>query len=186
MHYHQVHVYGRLILREHYIPNKYIDIGDGVTQLIITDRNTTIESVVLVDSQHVDLINKYQWSFDKKQYVVSSRGKIHRIVLGLENPKTFVDHIDGNKLNNLSRNLRIATNAENQMNKKSQAGSTSSFKGVSFAGKTCKSRPYRATIFVNGKQQFLGYHATEEQAALAYNEAAKQYFGEYARLNAVL
>ena len=45
------------------------------------------------------------------------------------------------------------------------------------------SRPWQARIHVKHKPIFLGYFSTIEEAAMAYDEAARKYFGDFARLN---
>lgn len=104
---------------------------------------------------------------------------MHRVVMRVTDTKVHVDHIDLNTLNNTSSNLRTCTHSENLHNQ----GARNSFmlKGVS----KLPSGKYWAKIGVGGGQMYLGTHKTPEAAALAYNEAAKKYHGEFARLNEV-
>lgn len=98
-----------------------------------------------------------------------------------------VDHIDRDKSNNRWSNLRIATNSQNHINKEKQKNNTSGFKGVGFQkNRKHLKTPWRVRIKVNKKEIYLGHFSTPEKAALAYNEAAIKYFGEYARLNEVI
>jgi len=92
-----------------------------------------------------------------------------------------VDHIDRNKLNNCKANLRNCTRSENLANLAPYRGK-SRFKGVSFS-KT--SKKWQAYIGHKGKLLHLGYFEKETDAALAYNEKAKELFGQYAFLNDV-
>lgn len=104
--------------------------------------------------------------------------KLHQLLLP---DAVKVDHIDGNGLNNSRSNLRTATTAQNGANRKKDKRPTSSkFKGVSWH------RPksiWISRIKVAGKGCHLGYFASEEEAARAYDKAAIMYFGEYAHLN---
>jgi hypothetical protein len=107
---------------------------------------------------------------------------MHRIILerheidlnGLE-----IDHIDGNGLNNLKSNLRLATRSENSRNSKKKP-SSSPYKGVIFVPSRDR---WLAQINVNNKHIHCGYHLTQDDAARAYNRAAVKYFGEFARIN---
>ena len=103
---------------------------------------------------------------------------MHRVILGLHNGE-IIDHKDHNGLNNQKDNLRRCTNGQNQMNKCSV--SASGFKGV-YREKTGR---YRASIEFNLKRYYLGIYDTPEEAAMVYNEAAKKYHREFARLNRV-
>jgi len=92
-----------------------------------------------------------------------------------------IDHHNGNGLDNQRRNLRAATNQENGRNRGSQRNSFSRFKGVSWSVQRQK---WLAQIQY-GKQHNLGRHDKETDAAVAYNQAALQHFGEFAVLNPV-
>jgi len=100
-----------------------------------------------------------------------------------DDPKVLVDHEDRNKLNNQASNLRPANRSQNGANRpKPDTGALGSYKGVSYD--LAKER-YRAVIRVNYKLIHLGWFRNARDAALAYNEAAADYFGEFALLNEV-
>ena len=107
---------------------------------------------------------------------------LHRFILGIIDPKIFIDHIDGNPLNNQRSNLRIVTNQQNQFNQIKRPNTSSKYKGVSWYKRR---NSWVATIRYNKKTYNLGYFKTEEEAALAYNEKASELFGKHARLNEI-
>jgi len=92
----------------------------------------------------------------------------------------LVDHVNGNGLDNRRVNLRPATPSQNQANRAARRDSFSRFKGVYWYPNRQR---WRARITVQRKVQSLGYYATPEEAARAYDAAALIAFGEYARLN---
>lgn len=104
---------------------------------------------------------------------------LHRYVMGLES-KQLIDHKDGNGLNNLRSNLRFCSAQQNCFNRSSNKKSTSKFKGVCWASKEKK---WLAQIQFNGKNMRLGGFSEETEAAKAYNKAALELFGEFARIN---
>ena len=91
--------------------------------------------------------------------------------------KAFVDHIDLDVGNNRVSNLRWATNEQNQMNRQSQVGSSSIYKGAVWD----KDRnQWRTAIRSNKKILPLGLFNNGKDAAIAYNEKAIELFCEYA------
>lgn len=91
-----------------------------------------------------------------------------------------VDHIDGNGLNNRRSNLRLCTPMQNQQNSAARKGKTSIYKGVT---RPKRARGWRAQIRVNRQLILLGTFAQEEDAARAYDDAARRHFGPFARTN---
>lgn len=93
-----------------------------------------------------------------------------------EPPKEHLDHINGNRSDNRISNLRLALPRENSWNRKAFKGTSSAYKGVSFYQNYGN---WQARI---GKK-FLGYFEDEQSAAVAYDKAAKELYGEFAKLN---
>jgi len=103
--------------------------------------------------------------------------KSHRLVWKYhcgKDPKEFIDHIDGNRLNNNMENLREATRQQNGFNRGPQKNNKIGIKGVRKFG-----NKYRATIIVNGKNKHLGLFFTIEEARLAREEAENKLFKEF-------
>ncbi len=93
-------------------------------------------------------------------------------------PPIGVDHRDLDGLNNRWTNLRLATKAQNAANTRAPRNSTTGHKGVSWS-KT--NRKFRAYIRAGGRQKWLGYFDTAEEASAAYQSAAAEVYGEFAR-----
>ena len=112
------------------------------------------------------------------------RVAIHRLVATafIINPqqKNTIDHIDGNRSNNVVENLRWVSMSENNRNRMKREGTTSSFKGVAFASTR---KLWLASIKPSGKSKHLGYFTNEREAGEAYNTAALEHFGIFAKLN---
>jgi hypothetical protein len=101
---------------------------------------------------------------------------MHRLILG-PNPDQDIDHANGDGLDNRRENLRVASTSQNMANQRKTRG-VSRFKGVTFLPQR-----WRAAIQYQGRKKNLGNFATEEEAARAYDRAAREIFGEFARLN---
>lgn len=89
-----------------------------------------------------------------------------------------VDHIDGDKHNNSRDNLRPATYTQNKFNTPVRSDNTSGYKGVSFCKREKKWRSY---VSSNGRQRWLGYFDTAEEADAAARAAREKLHGEFAR-----
>jgi hypothetical protein len=144
----------------------------------------------LVDAGDWDRVVQHSWCacpMARGRYRAQSRiaGKaiyLHRFILdapaGIE-----IDHENDDPLDNRRCNIRLASHAGNARNRVPPHG-VSKFKGLRFRS-DLTSRPWRAQISFDGHCLYLGYFATEEEAARAYNHAAIILFGEFARLNEV-
>lgn len=158
--------------------NKFITLGN--TTLIIMKNGKQ----AVISTEFLDLVKPYTWCVEGTGYVMSrSSGKavkLHRLITNAQKGQ-FVDHIDGNPLNNTISNLRLCQKQQNEFNTKIRSDNKSGYKGVCLM----RNGKYRAYINLNGIQHNLGVFATKEEAARAYNSKAKILFGEYARLNTV-
>lgn len=108
---------------------------------------------------------------------------MHRFMM---NPTQWqsVDHIDGNPLNYKRENLRLCNVKENNWNTGTKdTAKSSKYKGVSIHHGLHKNAKWRSRIHIEGKEINLGHYNTEEEAARAFDEAARKYHGEFARLN---
>jgi hypothetical protein len=94
-------------------------------------------------------------------------------------PNGEIDHINGCITDNRICNLRVATREENCRNVKVHKRNRLGIKGVSERN-DCKKR-FGAKIRINGKVVALGQYETAEEAKAAYNEAAREHFGEFFR-----
>lgn len=148
------------------------------------------EHRVLIDEEFLPLMQKYRYYVRNTGYVVrklkregkKSRGtSLHRDVLNAKVGE-HVDHINGDRLDNRLSNLRICTNKENIRNQKKRPNKESKYKGIHIR-KDGRSKKYSANIMVDFKKIHLGGFVREQDAARAYDKAAKLYFGEFAKLN---
>jgi hypothetical protein len=101
---------------------------------------------------------------------------LHVFLMGVP----LVDHINGDGLDNRRANLRAATSMANAQNRRLFRNNTSGYKGVSW-------HPQRerwwAQIMADGKKRSLKLHDTPEEAARAYDVAARELHGDFATLN---
>lgn len=106
---------------------------------------------------------------------------LHKLIMPPP-PGLYVDHINGNKLDNRRENLRIVTKSQNQMNAKKpfRNKKTSKYKGVYWVR---QHGAFHAKIKINGKNIYLGCSQNDRDAAMLYDAAAMKYFGEYAKPN---
>ena len=154
----------------------------------------------VVDDQDYDWLSSYRWHVDnhvgagyasRSQHVNLGRNRytavsirMHREIMGAHAGQ-MVDHVNGDTLDNRRCNLRFCSHAGNLQNVGKTAHrkgrlTTSQYKGVYWrSDRNC----WTAKIMANRKTQSLGTYATEQEAARAYDEAARVLHGEFARLN---
>lgn len=138
----------------------------------------------IVDAADYAALSQYTW-FKLSDYAYrAGNGKLiamHREIMPLpDGDDRHVDHINRNGLDNRRQNLRLATHQQNSWNCGVSAANSSGYKGVFPEKKTGR---WRACIRVSGRREYLGTYATKEEAARAYDGAARHYFGEFAFLN---
>lgn len=153
---------------------------DNVAFVALTDG-----SHATIDVEDIDLVKGFRWRASHGYAIRSDWGGgrntfylMHRTIMGCaEGDGRIIDHVDFDGLNNRRSNLRDANNSLNMAHARHPLGK-SQFRGVHLA----KSR-YRAQIKGDGRLNHLGYFATAEAAAKAYDLAATQRFGPFAILN---
>jgi hypothetical protein len=139
----------------------------------------------IVDDDTYMWAKHFNWTINSAGYACIRQSKqtvfLHKIIMdaGVEQ---IVDHKDRNKLNCLRLNLRPATHSENTINSDYGLRGKSRFRGVD---QDKRSGKWRAYIQKNKVRKYLGMHETEIEAAQAYNDAAKDLHGEFARLNLI-
>lgn len=136
----------------------------------------------LIDTEDLPLVGGVKWHFVKRYaygYVLGKNRLMHRLILGLTDKNIFVDHINGNGLDNRKCNLRKCSHLENMRNMRKRGG-TSKYKGVFWDKNKNK---WKANISINYRTIHLGSFDNELDAAHAYDKSAISIFGEFARVN---
>jgi hypothetical protein len=160
-------------------------IGSGACELELTRG-----FVALIDEADAEMVSVCNWyaSFNGHHPYPYVKGKLprakspcrlHRYILGF--PDGIVDHIDGDTLNNRRMNLRVVDPTMSNANTGIRRDSLNAFKGIRRNG-----NKFAAHIRCNGVRKYLGIFPTPIEAALAYDAAAIEAFGPFARTNAAL
>lgn len=136
----------------------------------------------LIDEADFDLVKPFSWTQNSAGGYAKSRdlGRklwMHRMIVGAVKGQ-YVDHINGNTLDNRRCNLRICSQGENMRNRKARnSNNRSGALGVTYI---VKRQRYRAFVSINGKP-ILGPHrrtlaeATDDRARLE-----RQHYGQFA------
>lgn len=130
--------------------------------------------------------SRHTWRLSSDGYAVRSETRggskrtiyLHREVAGTP-PGMLTDHINGDRLDNRRSNLRVATRSQNGANSADRPRQ-SPFRGVYPHKPTGR---WIAQASDGGRPQHLGIFDTPEEAAAAYDSAATQRWGDYARTN---
>lgn len=157
-------------------------------------------AIALVDDDDFAMVSALTWFACKTRdsiYAYSAlpcgtKVSMSRLIMDAPRDKV-VDHINGCTLDNRRENLRVCTHAENARNRRKgisrankTAASGSIYKGVSYRpyeGKRGTTQKWCSYIMAGRDKRYLGSFKSEEEAARAYDTAAKQMHGPFARLN---
>jgi len=148
--------------------------------LAICEIPLTTGGVALVDEDDYERVIQYKWYMTPNGYVKSTSHLdyrfLHHFVLHTTDE---IDHINRNRADCCKENLRVATRSQNLGNSVAKGG-VSQYKGVYWHR---NNRKWIANITINYKCKYIGSFENEEDAARAYDEAAREAFGEFARTN---
>lgn len=158
--------------------------------------------ITIVDDEDYELINRHKWKIlrsRKRVYAAREVGKtkvrgkwetmlLHRFLTKAKKGE-YVDHINGNTLDNRKENLRIASNSQNLGNRGKQKDNTSGYKGVvKFSGKggyaVGLTRDFKRYVFFSiSTTKFEASGMSLEDLAKIYDRAAVHFYGEFANIN---
>ncbi len=150
----------------------------------------------IVDDEWFDYLNQWKWHIDKG-YVVRTENyyigdkktakliQMHNVIMDNIPRKFDPDHKNRNRLDNREENLRKATRPQNVVNSAVRKDNSLGYKGVTRKWQRPNEKVvrYRARISINGKYSHIGDFHTPEDAARAYDQKAKELYGEFAYLN---
>lgn len=152
-----------------------------------------LDLYIQVDDEDYERINSFVWHGNKhipstisRTYFIRDEHNVRHtkhVSIGnevLQMYEVIIDHKDRNLLNNQRHNLRKSDWTNNAGNRTKRKGCSSQYRGVSR-----RKNNWEASIKRRGKSFNLGNYNTEIEAALAYNKAASEYYGEFANLNVI-
>ncbi|MFB9993189.1 HNH endonuclease [Deinococcus oregonensis] len=158
----------------------------------LRNKKTEIIAFAWVDTEDFQRISELCWHRDSKGYartsLVVANKRIHlwmhRLILG-DQAGLVIDHKNLNRLDNRRENIRHSTRSQNAPNKRKSGGTSyeSEYKGVVRVEREGLPPRYKASLMKDGKYVLSSLFATEEDAALAYDQAAIKFFGEFANTN---
>jgi hypothetical protein len=178
--------------------NRIMKLDENVSYLIEEKHNErelraiqlTQGKVAIVDAEDYGLLSKFKWHAHERGRTWYARRAasnktifMHRAILEYHSydlTSGEVDHINGDGLDNRKSNLQVISHAENIRKSRVQINNKSGFRGVSWHK---GDRRWQVVIEVDNIKKYIGSFRTKIAAALAYDQAAKKYFGKFANLN---
>lgn len=142
----------------------------------------------IFDAEDYDFVASRAWHIDSTGYPVThlkmgeNHLPFHRLIMNAK-PGDVIDHINGCRWDGRKQNLRKASPRKNQYNKCVSSTNKCGYKGVIRESRGSAKESYRMSIRANGMRIQKSGFATAEEAARAYDEAARFYFGEFACVN---
>ena len=127
----------------------------------------------IIDSRYSAETNKRNWNKDSRGYACARIKDryvlLHRLIIDAKKGE-IVDHINRNRLDNRTSNLRIATRSQNTLNSAMRLDNTTGYRGV-YRVKNNAPKPWYTHLTINGKRINGGkYYATSKEAAARYDE----------------
>lgn len=153
-----------------------------------------------VDDEDYDYLIQWKWNTGRPERGLKYAGrmpwikgkgrggriKMHRVIMGVTDPKILVDHVDRNPLNNQRSNLRIATASQNCSN---VGPKSAKYKGVykkKYPIKSGETFKWAGKCMKDRRGYYTKLCETPEEAALEYNKLAIKLHGEFAWLNTIM
>lgn len=163
----------------HHKQNKMVTDNSSVYIYLNKSNNPAI-----IDLDDYDKVKDFYWDVNDGNYVYTRKTKnrktirifLHRLIMPIFDDNLFIDHINGNPLDNRKCNLRVVTIQQNCCNRKKQINNTTGHTGV-----TMNRGKFLAFLTQNHKNIHLGYYDNLEDAVKAREDAEIRYFGEYRR-----
>lgn len=140
-------------------------------------RDGSVRAWARVDLEDADIVLARPWYATANGYAARREGLMHRVVLGCQpGDNRVVDHINGDRLDNRRRNLRLVSQAENQQNRsplRPVPRSGSRYRNVSWDK---RARRWVVTIGHNYQRYHIGSFDSEEEAAEAARRARAELY----------
>ena len=178
-HYYRMKKYGDPNKRTAKDKNEIIEY-DKFSEIILYDKQQNEIAKVKISNDMVDLVKSRKWYLNSNGYAMSysfnEHVLLHRFITSASSD-VVVDHINRDKLDCRSENLRFCTSSNNSMNSSMKSNNTSGVIGVWLD--TRFNPTWVAEIFADGKKISLGRSKYKSKAIKLRKDAEIKYFGEF-------
>jgi hypothetical protein len=167
------------------MPDKLLGTFCGLPVIVSDDEQSVIElgqgKEAFVDDDDFEWLSMLEWHYHAGHAVTGENGVHMEKLILRSGVETKVMHRNDNTLDNRRKNLLLGSvSNKNQHKRKAKKPKSSKYKGVCWM----KDRKrWMCSININGRMKYLGKFKDEEEAARAYDRAAREHYGEFARPN---